>query len=54
MIIHRNLLVSMVKIKILPISLQGISRDSLGEFSNTSYGMFGGRVSRGLSLVEKL
>ena len=39
MIIHSNL--SKTKNKILPTCLQGNYRDSLGEFSNTSYGVFG-------------
>ena len=30
-----------MKNKILPTQLQGNSADSLGEFSNTSYGVFG-------------
>ena len=37
-IIHSNL--SEMKNKILPTSLQGNYRDSLGEFNNTSYGVF--------------
>ena len=39
MILHRNL--SKIKNKYLPTCLQGKYRDSLGEFSNTSYGVFG-------------
>ena len=38
MIIHKNL--SKLKNKLLPTSLQGNNRDSLGEFSSTSYGEF--------------
>ena len=38
MIFHSNL--SKIKDKILPTCLQGNYRDSLGEFSNTSYGVF--------------
>ena len=37
MIVHCNL--SEMKNKILPTCLQGNYRDSLGEFSNTSYGV---------------
>ena len=37
-IIHNNL--SKMKSRILPNCLQGNYRDSLGEFSNTSYGVF--------------
>ena len=39
MIVHSN--VSKMKNKILPACLQGKCRDSLGEFSNTSYGVLG-------------
>ena len=39
MIIQSNL--SKMKNKILTTCLQGNYRDSLGEFSNTSYGVFG-------------
>ena len=39
MIIHSNL--SKMKNKILPTCLKGNYTDSLGEFSNTSYGVFG-------------
>ena len=39
MIMHRKL--SKMKNKILPTCLQGNCTDSLGEFSNTSYGVFG-------------
>ena len=39
MIIHRKL--SKMKNKILPTCLQGNCGDSLGEFSNTSYGIVG-------------
>ena len=39
-ITHCNL--SKMKKKILPTYLQGNNRDSLGEFSNMSYGVFGG------------
>ena len=39
MVIYRN--ISKMKNKILPTSLRGNFRDSLGEFSNVSYGMFG-------------
>ena len=39
LIIYTNL--SEMKNKILPTCLQGNYRYSLGEFSNTSYGMFG-------------
>ena len=38
MIIHSNL--SEMKNKILPTCSQGNYRDSLGEFSNTSHGVF--------------
>ena len=38
MIIHSNF--SMMKSKIVPTCLQGNYRDSLGEFSNTSYGIY--------------
>ena len=38
MIIHSNF--SKMKNKILPNCLQGIYKDSLGEFSNTSYRVF--------------
>ena len=38
MIIHNNL--TKVKNKILPTCSQGNFRDDLGEFSNTSYGVF--------------
>ena len=38
MIIHHNL--SKIKNTILPTCLQENNRDSLGEFSNTSYGVF--------------
>ena len=34
---------SKMKNKILPICLQGNYRDSLGEFSNIAYDMFGAR-----------
>ena len=37
MVMHSNL--SKMKHKILPTCLQGNSRDSLGEFSNTSHGV---------------
>ena len=39
MIMHRKL--SKMKNKILPTCLQGNCGDSLGEFSNTSYGIVG-------------
>ena len=39
MIIHSKL--STMKNKILPTCLLGNYRHSLGEFSNTTYGMFG-------------
>ena len=39
MIVHSN--VSNMKNKVLPTFLQGKCRDSLGEFSNTSYGVLG-------------
>ena len=39
LIIHRKL--SKMKNKILPTCLQGNYRNSLGEFSNTSYGVVG-------------
>ena len=39
MFIHSNL--SKMKNKILPICLQGNYRDSLGESSNTSFGLVG-------------
>ena len=39
LIMHSYL--SKMKNKILPICLQGNYTDSLGEFSNTSYGVFG-------------
>ena len=42
MIIHSNF--SEMKNKILPTSLQGNYRDSLGEFSNASYGVFGTEI----------
>ena len=45
MIINSTL--SKMKNKILPTCLQGNYRDSLGEFSNTSYGVFG--AERGLT-----
>ena len=38
MIKHRN--ISKIKNKILPTCLQANHRDSLGEFSNTSYDVF--------------
>ena len=41
MIIHSKLYVSKMKDKILPTCLEGNYRHSLGEFSNTSYGVFG-------------
>ena len=48
LIIHNNL--SQMKNKILPTCLQANYRDSLGEFSNTEYGVLGlrafGAVSR--------
>ena len=39
MIIHSN--ISKMKNKVLPSCLQGNYRDGLGEFSCTSYGVFG-------------
>ena len=46
MIIHSIL--SKTKNKILPTSLQGNYGNSLGEFSNTSYGVFGAERVKGL------
>ena len=46
MIIHSNL--SKMKNKFLPTCLQGNYRDSLGEFSNTSYGMLEAERVEGL------
>ena len=49
LIIQNNL--SKMKNNILPTSLQDNCRDSLGEFSNTSYGVFGAeRVKQGPKL----
>ena len=45
MIIHRNL--TKMKNKILPTCLQGNYGDSLGEFSNTSYGGQSGKTIPG-------
>ena len=46
MTLHSNL--SKMGNKILPICLQGNYRNSLGEFSNTSHGVFGAEtVNRG-------
>ena len=42
MIIHSNL--PKMKDKILPVCLKGNYRDNLGEFSNTSYGVFGAKA----------
>ena len=45
MVIHINVInYSKTKNKTLPTCLQGNYRDSLGEFSNTSYGVFGAGV----------
>ena len=41
MIIHSNL--SKMKNKIVPTCLQGNYKDSLGEFSNRSHGVFGAK-----------
>ena len=49
LIIHSNL--SKIKDKILPTCFQGNYRDSLGEFSNTSSGMFG---SKSVKLIIKI
>ena len=52
-IIHSNL--SKMKNKIHPTCLQGNYRDSLGDFSNISYGVFwGGRGLSGLTAVKLL
>ena len=48
MIIHSNL--SKMKNKFLPTCLQGNYRDSLGEFSNTSYGTLEAERVKGLLL----
>ena len=49
MIIHNNL--SKMKNKILPTCLQGNYRDSLGEFSNVSYGVVGAEKVKGSNLI---
>ena len=46
MIMHGSL--SKMKNKILPICLQGNYRDSLGEFSKTSCGVFGAERVKGI------
>ena len=45
MILNSNL--SKMKNKILPTCLQGSYRDSLGEFSNASYSLFGAERVKG-------
>ena len=50
MIIHRKLF--KMKHKILPTCLQGNYGNSLGEFSNTSYGVIGAERVNGGTAVE--
>ena len=53
MILHSNL--SKVKNKTLKTCLQGQHRNSLGEFSNTSYGQFGAaRIDVGFQNISVL
>ena len=50
MIIHTYL--SEMKNKTLPACLQGNYRDSLGEFSNMSHGLFGAEREKGITQAE--